>query len=211
MRRLISVLFDEMSDTLLFLAFARPKTMHGELRYHRQQQQKRRLKITDTEREDLLARWTERTSQGERPGTVKERHMSEDPHSRFHGKVKVQKEDIEIQVNIFEDTREKLYQELNHAFLTLGKWVGSAPKPAEPVATAAAKPAAARPGNGGSTATKPPNAPTCQECGFADMVERISWTDTKTGEIRNEWKCQRCKKWLSPKKKSAAPAGDFPF
>ena len=71
MQRLIRILFDELGDILLFLAFARRKTMHGEVRYHRQQQQKRRLKITDTEREELLARWTERTSQGERPGTEK--------------------------------------------------------------------------------------------------------------------------------------------
>jgi len=71
MQRLIRILVDELGDILLFLAFERKKTMHGEMRYHRQQQQKRRLKITDTEREELLARWTERTSQGERPGTVK--------------------------------------------------------------------------------------------------------------------------------------------
>ena len=67
MQRLIRILFDELGDILLFLAFERKKTMPGEIRYHRQQQQKRRLKITDTEREELLARWTERTSQGERP------------------------------------------------------------------------------------------------------------------------------------------------
>lgn len=55
MKRLIRILFAELGDVLLFLAFARPKTMHGELRYHRQQLQRRRLKITDTEREELLA------------------------------------------------------------------------------------------------------------------------------------------------------------
>jgi hypothetical protein len=71
MRRLIRVLFDELGDILLFLAFERKKTMHGELHYHRQQLQIRRMKISDTERDELLARWTERTSQGERPGTVK--------------------------------------------------------------------------------------------------------------------------------------------
>ena len=55
MRRLIRVLFDEMGEILLFLAFDRKKTMHGELHYHRQQLQNRRMKITDREREELLA------------------------------------------------------------------------------------------------------------------------------------------------------------
>ena len=71
MRGLIRGLFDVLVDTFLGLAFARRKTAHGELHYHRQQQQKRRMKLSDTEYEKLKARWTERTSQGERPGTVK--------------------------------------------------------------------------------------------------------------------------------------------
>ncbi len=123
--------------------------------------------------------------------------MLEQPQSRFHGKVKVQKGDIEIQVNIFEDTREKLYQELNHAFTTLGKWIESAPtKPGAPVATTAARTTAARTGNGGSTASKPANAPVCKKCSSADMVELIEWADADTGEVKQAWKCQRCKKWV---------------
>ena len=122
--------------------------------------------------------------------------MTEQPQSRFHGKVKVQKGDIEIQVNIFEDAREKLYQELNHAFTTLGKWIESAPKPGAPVATAAAKTTATRPGNGGSTASKPANAPVCKKCGSADSVELIEWADGDSGEIKKAWKCQACKKWI---------------
>ena len=122
--------------------------------------------------------------------------MSEDTHSRFHGKVKVQKGDIEIQVNIFEDTREKVYEELNHAFLTLGKWVESASKPAAPVATAAAKPMAAGPGNGSTAANGAlGDAPFCNECGSNDEVELIQWTDKKTHAAKSGWKCQRCKKW----------------
>ena len=122
--------------------------------------------------------------------------MAEQPQSRFHGKVKVQKGDIEIQVNIFEDTREKVYQELNHAFVTLSKWVEPSPKPGAPGATATAKPAAARAGNGGPTASKQVNAPACKKCGLNDMVELIEWTDGDTGEIKKALKCQRCKKWI---------------
>ena len=204
MQRLIRGLFDVLVDTFLGLAFARPKTLHGELHFHRQQQQKQRMKISDTEYEKLMARWTERTSQGERPGTVKGGTMAEESKSRFHGKVKVQKGDIEIQVNIFEDSREKLYAELNHAFLKLEKWGESAPKPGATVATATAQPTAVNPGNGGAAATKPVNAPVCQLCSKADRVELISWTDQDTGELKKAWKCQRCKKWVGSKKKQPA-------
>jgi len=120
----------------------------------------------------------------------------EQPQSRFHGKVKVQKGDFEIQVNIFEETREKVYQELNHAFVTLGNWFREAPKPGAPAATAAAKPPADRPGNGGNAANGPlGNAPFCNECGSNDEVELIHWTDKKTHAAKSGWKCQRCKKW----------------
>ena len=73
MKEFTRVLFDVLVDTFLGLAFARPKTLHGELHYHRQQQQKQRMKISDAQYEKLMARWTERTRPGERPATKKER------------------------------------------------------------------------------------------------------------------------------------------
>ena len=66
----IRFLFDELVDVFFLLAFTRKQTLRGELRYHRQQQKKRRMKISDAQYEELVARWTERTSQGERPGAV---------------------------------------------------------------------------------------------------------------------------------------------
>ena len=66
----IRFLFDELVDIFFSLAFARKQTLRGELRYHRQQQKKRRMKISDAQYDELIARFTERTSQGERPGTV---------------------------------------------------------------------------------------------------------------------------------------------
>lgn len=128
--------------------------------------------------------------------------MGEEPQSRFHGKVKVQKGDIEIQVNIFEETREKLYKELNEAFVTLGKWVEAAPKPGAPVATAAAKPAAVNPGNGGPAAPSPvpklgASAPICLECG--EECRLVSWTDKKSHQAMSRYKCPHCDTW-APKK-----------
>jgi hypothetical protein len=71
MQKLFEVLFSELVDVLFLLAFKRPKTMHGELQHHRRQQKERRMKISDAQYEEIKARWTERTNQGERPGTVK--------------------------------------------------------------------------------------------------------------------------------------------
>lgn len=131
--------------------------------------------------------------------------MAEEPQSRFHGKVKVLKGDIEIQVNIFEDTREKLYQELNEAFLTLGKWVEAAPKPGAPVAAATAKPTAVNPGNGGAAALRPApkqgaSAPLCIDCG--EECKLVRWTDKKSGQSMSRYKCPHCDTW-APKKQPA--------
>jgi len=71
MRKFFGVLFDALVEVLFLLAFKRTKTMHGELYHHRQQTHMRRMKISDAQYEEIKARWTERTSQGERPGTVK--------------------------------------------------------------------------------------------------------------------------------------------
>jgi len=71
MQRLIRILLDQLGDFILFMAFAQRKTMHGELHHRRQQLQRRRMKLSDAQYEETIARWTERTSQGERPGTEK--------------------------------------------------------------------------------------------------------------------------------------------
>ena len=71
MQSFIRVLFDALVEVLFLLAFKRTKTMHGELQHHRRQQKERRMKVSDAQYEEIKARFTERSSQGERPGTVK--------------------------------------------------------------------------------------------------------------------------------------------
>jgi hypothetical protein len=43
--------------------------------------------------------------------------MSEQPQTRYHGKVRVQKGETLIEVNIFDDNKEKLYLEVQQADL----------------------------------------------------------------------------------------------
>lgn len=71
MWKFFGILFDGLVEVLFLLAFKRQKTMHGELHYHRRQAQNRRMKLSDAQYEETIARWTERTRPGERPATKK--------------------------------------------------------------------------------------------------------------------------------------------
>jgi hypothetical protein len=123
----------------------------------------------------------------------------EQPQSRFHGKVRVQRGDTIVEINIFDDNREKLYLEVQQALDQFsndrmpGEAAKSKPPVAEPARAAAAPSPAPKPT---AAATKAANAPVCDECDLSDAVELVSWVDKKTGERKKAWKCQRCKKWL---------------
>ena len=124
----------------------------------------------------------------------------EQPQSRFHGKVRVQRGETTIEVNVFDENREFVYLEIAQAcarFSVDNKDIVYEPhlKPptAEPARAAAAPSPAPKPT---AAATKAANAPVCDECDLADMVELVTWADKKTGERKKAWKCQRCKKWL---------------
>jgi hypothetical protein len=123
----------------------------------------------------------------------------EQPQSRFHGKVRVQRGDTTIEVNIFDDTRNVVYLEVAQAIAQFSGDIKPAaaaqskpPTPEQARAEAAPSPAP----KSTTTGTKAANAPVCEECDLADAVELVSWADKKTGERKKAWKCQRCKKWL---------------
>jgi len=62
----------ELLEILVSLLPARRKSLGGEMRHYRQQQHKHRLKVSDAEYDDILARYrTVRTRPGERPATNK--------------------------------------------------------------------------------------------------------------------------------------------
>ena len=64
-------MLNELLEILLSFVPARRKSLGSEMRHYRHQQHKRRMKLSDAEYDDILARWTARTRPGERPATNK--------------------------------------------------------------------------------------------------------------------------------------------
>ena len=132
--------------------------------------------------------------------------MDGQPETRYHGKVRVQVGETLIEVNIFDDNREKLYLEIQQAVAQFSpdvKPATAAGREIRRAETAHAAQAASRP-----AATRPLNAPVCQNCGSSGDVELIAWVDKVTGEKRKEWKCQACKKWVNT---NPQPARSLPY
>ena len=128
--------------------------------------------------------------------------MNGQPESRFHGKVRVQVGETIIEVNIFDDNREKLYLEIQTAIAQFSHDIKPATAAGREIARAEQARAAAAPRPAPkptSTRTKAANPPVCGDCNLADMVELVEWVDKLTQEEKKAWKCQRCKKWLYPK------------
>ena len=129
--------------------------------------------------------------------------MNGQPESRFHGKVRVQIGETIIEVNIFDDDREKLYLEIQQAIAQFShdiKPAATAAQSESPRAGQARAAAAPSPvPKPTTTRTKAANPPVCGDCGLADMVELVEWVDKLTQEEKKAWKCQRCKTWLYPK------------
>ena len=62
-------MLNELLEILLSFVPARRKSLGSEMRHYRQQQQRRRVRLSDAEYDAILARWTARTRPGERPAT----------------------------------------------------------------------------------------------------------------------------------------------
>ena len=110
----------------------------------------------------------------------------EQPTHRFHGKVMVTRGSTEVHVNVFDDNREVVYQEIQQAIAQFSPDIKPAVAARRELERAAARPVAS---------TKPPAAPACQECGTNEAMELITWKDKATGERKKAWKCQACEKW----------------
>jgi hypothetical protein len=128
----------------------------------------------------------------------------EQPQSRFHGKVRVQRGDTLIEVNVFDDNRQVVYLEVAQAIAQFSRDIKPATAAGREIARVeqavldrkAAPPASAPKPVSNPGKTSIANAPVCPECGLSDSVELVRWTDKKTGEQKKAWKCQLCKKWL---------------
>ena len=125
--------------------------------------------------------------------------MTQNPTTRYHAEIKITVAGHEARINVFADTLNEImldlakistqYDELHHQAIReirnaelkaeqLRKNGILVPKPDKP---------------------KPPQAkPVCQSCGTDEAMELIKWTDKKTGEPKQAWKCQACDQWHFP-------------
>jgi len=118
----------------------------------------------------------------------------EQPQSRFHGKVRVQTGDTIVEINIFDDNREKLYLEVQQA---LDQFSNDA-MPAEAAQRELPRASQARAAAAPSPAPKPApkqqaSAPICRDCG--EVCKLVRWTDKTSGKAMSRYKCQHCNTW----------------
>jgi len=123
--------------------------------------------------------------------------MSEQPQTRFHGKVRVQVVDTLIEVNIFDDNRENLYLEIQNAIAQFSHDIKPATAAQREIARAeqaAAARKAAPPAPAPSPAPKQgANAPTCLNCG--EECKLVRWTDKPSLKAMSRYKCSHCDTW----------------
>jgi predicted RNA-binding Zn-ribbon protein involved in translation (DUF1610 family) len=116
----------------------------------------------------------------------------EQPQSRFHGKVRVQKGETTIEINIFDDNKDNLYSEVNQAVAQFSPDIG------RPAATAAQSES---PGAGQARAAAAPSpvpkqgadAPICLTCG--EECKLLRWTDKSSRQAMSRYKCSHCDTW----------------
>jgi hypothetical protein len=122
--------------------------------------------------------------------------MAEQPQTRFHGKVRVQKGETMIEFNIFDDIKENVYLGIQQAVAQFSNDIKPATAAQREIARAE-QARATQPALAPTPAPKPKaNAQVCPQCGTAGKLELIYWDDKDTGEPRSAYKCQACKKWL---------------
>jgi hypothetical protein len=126
----------------------------------------------------------------------------EQPQSRFHGKVRVQKGDTLIEINIFDDNQEKVYLEIQKAVAQFSPDIKPATAAQREIARAeqvAAARQAAPPAPAPKPVTQPPldaGIPNCPACRTNKKVESRQFVDSDTGENMERFKCKGCGRWI---------------
>lgn len=131
------------------------------------------------------------------------------PQTHFHGEVTVQRNGTQVRINIFDDNRERVYQEIAYAIAQFSSDIKPATAAQRELTRAEQAKAAKAVAPVAKAAGSIAGQPVCQECSFTDQMELIRWSDQDTGEQRAAWKCQRCKKWVGSKKKQ--PVEELPY
>jgi hypothetical protein len=127
--------------------------------------------------------------------------MNGEPRTRYHAEIKVPVEGREARINVFADTLNEIFADLAKIALQFDDLHLAAKRE---ILNAELK--ANQLKANGTPVPKPQPAPkpkaeakpVCQTCGSDEAMELIKWTDKKTGEPRQAWKCQACELWHFP-------------
>jgi len=118
----------------------------------------------------------------------------ENQKTRYHAEVKITIEGREARVNVFADTLAEIFRDIGTiASQFPPDWKSPARRE---IANAELK-AASLPKAAAKAAPKV-EPPFCEACGSFAFMELIEFTDKKTGQPREAWKCQQCQKWHWP-------------
>jgi hypothetical protein len=131
--------------------------------------------------------------------------------TRYHAEIKLTLDAREVRINVFADTLVEIYRDLASICQQIPgpfqngahREIANAELKAEqlrkdgvlpPKTKAAPKtPVASTPSDDDAT-------PVCTKCGSDEDMELVGFTDRQTGEKKEAWKCQKCKKWYWPPK-----------
>ena len=143
---------------------------------------------------------------------------------RYHAEIKLSIEGREARINVFADTLNEIYLDIGHICSQFQpEWKNPARQEVMNNVNALinsqggrkALPQGVRTGKPTTASSQPkakPNpedrpledwfetgeVPVCEACGSSETMELITFADKKTGDPRQEWKCQSCNKWHWP-------------
>ena len=120
----------------------------------------------------------------------------ESPKTRYHAEVKIVLEGRECRINSFRDTLVEIFQDIGTICSQFPQdWMN----PAKREIVNAERKAAQLTQKGAAAALakaqETGEIPVCEQCGSQEFMELIHFTDKKTGQPRQAWKCQACVKW----------------
>jgi hypothetical protein len=116
---------------------------------------------------------------------------------RYHAEVKIELEGRECRINAFRDTLQEIFQDIGTICSQYPQdWMNPAKRE---IVNAERKAAQLRiqkgPAKAPAKVQKTGEIPVCEQCGSQEFMELIRFTDKKTGQPRQAWKCQACVKW----------------
>ena len=123
---------------------------------------------------------------------------------RYHAEVHVTLEGREARINVFADTLVEIFDDIGTICTQFPQdWMNPAKrevvnaerKAAQLGRQPASKATSKAPAKAQSKAEETGEAPVCEQCGSQEFMELIKFTDKKTGQPRQAWKCQMCLKW----------------